>query len=176
MKQNHLYYLTELAEGLVEYEGADPVDGRVFPSSNIEDIESMLWDNLEAVTESEDVDPVDTFGAQYYGEHVGNVLEPRREVFYFDYPGGCIEVSSDNVQSRSKLSLLKLLSEGRDIYQAIDMHYSDPVTLEKAGIDIKDALDDDDRLEEGYREDLKQIMETKRDKGQAPYGHSSGDP
>ena len=143
MKQNHLYFLTELAEGLVEYEGADPVDGRVSPNSDVEDIKSVLWDNLEAFTESEDVDPVDTFGAQHYGEHVGNVLEPRREVFYFDYPGGCIEIGSENKQSRAKLPLLKALSEGRDIYQAIDIHYSDPMTPEKARIDTEPALDDD---------------------------------
>jgi len=176
MKQNHLYFLTELAEGLVEYEGADLVDGRVSPNSDVEDIKSMLRDNLEAVIESEDVDPVDTFGAQYSGDHIAHELEPHGEVFYFDYPGGRIEVSSDNAQSRSKLPLLKLLSEGRDIYQAIDIHYSDPMTPERARMDIEPALDDDGYLKPEYQEELEQIMDMRREKGMEPFNDSSGDP
>ena len=174
MKQNHLYFLTELAEGLVEYEGADPVDGRVSPNSDVEEIKSVLRDNLEAVIESEDVEPVDVLGTQYSGEHIANELKPHREVFYFDYPGGRIEVNGKKAQSR--IAVLKDLSEGYGIEEAIDTHYSDPAISIPTFSRVKDALDDDDCLEEGYREDLKQIMEIKRDKGQAPFNDSSENP
>jgi hypothetical protein len=174
MNMKEFYHLAELAGELVEYEGAGPVNGRVFVYSDKDEIRSVFWENLEAVMESIDAEPVDVLGTQYSGEHIANELKPHREVFYFDYPGGRIEVNGKKAQSR--ISVLKDLSEGYGIEEAIDTHYSDPETLEKAGIDIKDALDDDDRLEEGYSEDLKQIMEIKRDKGQAPFGDSSGDP
>jgi hypothetical protein len=173
MKKKELYHLAELAGELVEYEDAGPVDGRVLLYSEKDEMRSVLREYLEAVVESIDVEPVDVFGTQYSGEHIAHELEPHREVFHFDYPSGRIEVNRKEAQCR--LSVLKDLSEGYGIEEAIDTHYAKSLDREDVGIHIDPALDGDGCLKPDYREDLEKIMEIKRDKGQAPYGHSSAD-
>jgi len=173
MNKKELYHLAELAGELVEYEGAGPVNGRIFVYSDKDEIRSVFWENLEAVMESIDAEPVDVLGTQYSGEHIANELKPHREVFYFDYPGGRIEVNGKKAQSR--ISVLKDLSEGYGIEEAIDTHYTKGLDQEKVGIYIDPVLGDDGCLKSEYREELEQIMDIKKGKGQAPFGDSSID-
>lgn len=173
MRNISLYCLNEIAEGLVEYEDAEQASQGVLPNDSKEDIRAVLWENLEAVVEEADLDPGDLFGTQYSGEHIAHELEPDAEVFYFDYPGGRIEIGGPEVGSR--LSVLKELSEGCDREEAVDLHYTQPSSWKDVEMCIDPALDDDHYLKPEYQEDLEQIMDIKRDKGQEPFGGSSGD-